>query len=757
MRNKCYTLFLAAGIVAAFLAGCRQADRPDFSPVTWVDPRIGTAAHGHVFLGANVPFGAVQAGPNNFVKGWDWCSGYHHSDSILTGFSHTHLSGTGIGDLGDLHLMPYTGSIRLLPGSQEDISQGYASLYAHQGETIRPGYYSADLKSWGVTAELTATERVGFHRYTFPEQDTARIIIDLKMGIGWDQAMATDLRKCGEATWSGYRHSRGWAPDQRFFFGLQLSEEPDEWKHYDRNLQEIKGTDTARTLKAVLTFYPPVSKQILLKAGISPVSEENGLANITAEVPHWDFDRTAREAHAKWDRELSAITVKSSDTSDLRTFYTAFYHLMIHPSLFNDAHGDYRGTDKQVYSRPGFQNYSIFSLWDTYRAAHPFFTLTHPGRVSDMVNSMLAVFEQQGSLPVWHLMGNETGTMVGNHAIPVIADAYLKGITGFDAEKAFQAMKTTALSDDGDGLKFLIEKGWVAADSTRESVSKGLEYAVDDWAIAAMAKAMGKSDDYAYFAERARNYLLYYDPEVGFFRGKNYDGTWSQPFHPVYTLHEQGNYTEGNAWQYLWMVPHDPEGLITLLGGDEPFTRRLDSLFLVSSELNEGASPDISGLIGQYAHGNEPSHHTAYLYAFAGEQWKTAEKVRFILDHLYHDGPDGLCGNEDCGQMSAWYLFSSLGFYPVNPSNGVYVLGSPLHEEATLHLPNGKDFTVKAHGNSPRNIYIQSARLNGQPYKKSYITHRDILSGGLLELEMGSTPEKSFGKAPGERPRTDPQ
>ena len=740
---------LAFLVAMAMLPGCREEGGVAFSPVDFVDPYIGTDDHGHVFLGANLPFGAVQAGPVNFVKGWDWCSGYHYSDSVMTGFSHTHLSGTGIGDLGDLHIMPYTGTLRLLPGSQEEISQGYASYYSHEGEKVRPGYYSVQLRSWGVTAEVTASERVGFHRFTFPENDTARIIIDLKMGIGWDMATATDLRKTGEATLTGYRHSRGWAPDQHFYFGMKLSEEPDEFRLYDRELREVAAGDTTKALKGVLTFYPPVSREILLKAGISPVSEENGLANIEAEIPHWDFDRTAGEALQKWNRELSVITVKTGDTAALRTFYTALYHTMIHPSLFNDANGDYRGTDRKVYSNPGFQNYSIFSLWDTYRAAHPLYTLTHPERVSDMVNSMLAIFDQQGSLPVWHLMGNETGTMVGNHAIPVIADAYLKGIPGFDAGKAFHAMKTTALSDDGDGLKYLIEKGWVAADSTRESVSKGLEYAVDDWAIAAMAQAMGNTGDHALFTKRAEYYRNYYDPAVGFFRGKNYDSTWSHPFHPVFTLHEQGNYTEGNAWQYLWLVPHDPAGLIALLGGEETFLRRLDSLFLVPSELNEGASPDISGLIGQYAHGNEPSHHIAYLYAFAGQPWKTAEKVRYILTHLYHDTPDGLCGNEDCGQMSAWYVFSSLGFYPVNPANGVYVLGSPLHDEATLRLSGGLTFTVKALNNSPQNIYIQSARLNGKPWNKSTISHSDILGGGTLELEMGPSPGETFGSGEG--------
>ncbi len=752
MENAMRNIRISAVLILVFLSfSCRKpAER--FDPAGFVDPYIGTDDHGHVFLGANVPYGAVQLGPVNFVKGWDWCSGYHYSDSIVTGFSHTHLSGTGIGDLGDLHLMPYTGKLRLVPGSQMDISQGYSSFYTHADETAHPGYYAVKLNSFGIDAELTASERVGFHRYTFPEGDTARIIIDLNQGIGWDRTTATNLRNTGEASFSGYRFSKGWAPDQRLFFALQLNVTPDEISFFDSNLQEVEPGDTTRVLKGVLTFYPPLRKQILVKAGISPVSEENAAANISAEIPEWDFDATAAVAREKWNHELSKIEIKDRDTANLRTFYTAMYHLMIHPSLFNDANGDYRGTDKEVYRSPGFQNYTVFSLWDTYRAAHPLYTLIDPARVSDFVSSMLAIHDQQGSLPVWHLMGNETGTMVGNHSIPVIADALLKGIGGFDPEKAFEAMKSTALGDDGDGLKFLNTLGWVAADSARESVSKGLEYAVDDWAIAQVAKFLGKEEDFTLFHKRAGYYRNYFDPSVGFFRGKNYNGSWSTPFHPVFTLHEQGNYTEGNAWQYLWLVPADVEGLIRLLGGEGKFSQRLDSLFLVPSTLNEGASPDISGLIGQYAHGNEPSHHIVYLYAYVGQQWKTAEKVRFILEHLYNDTSKGICGNEDCGQMSAWYIFSSLGFYPVNPSNSAYVLGSPLHEEATLHLPNGKSFTVKALHNGPGNLYIRSARLNGAPYEKSYITHRDVLNGGILELEMGSTPNRDFGAAPAHRP-----
>jgi predicted alpha-1,2-mannosidase len=748
IKNVALTL-----LAVLFLYSC-QKPAPEVNFTGYVDPYIGTDYHGHVFLGANVPYGAVQLGPTNFVKGWDWCSGYHYSDSVMHGFSHTHLSGTGIGDLGDVLIMPYSGRLMTDPGRQEDISEGYASHYSHDFEKAKPGYYQVDLLSYGISVELTATERVGMHRYQFSGKDTSRIIVDLRAGIGWDMVSQADFRKINETTFVGYRHSRGWAPDQRLFFAIEISESPADLNLFARDGHEVSVNSEDKAMKAVLTFDGLRQREVLLKVGISPVSEENALANIQAEVPHWDFDRVVKEADAKWNRELAKIEVSSDDSAQLRTFYTAMYHLMIHPSLFNDADGSYRGTDKEVYPNPGFNNYTVFSLWDTYRAAHPLYTILDPDRVNDFVKSMLAIYDQQGSLPVWHLMGCETGTMVGNHSIPVIADAYLKGIGDFDATKALDAMIVTANHDDGDGLPYVAEIGYVPADKTRESVSKGLEYAIDDWAIAKMAKKLGREDVYKTFLERAGYYRNYYDPSVGFFRGKNYDGSWNEPFHPVFTIHEQGNYTEGNAWQYLWLVPQDPEGLIDLLGGDEIFTRRLDSLFLVPSELNEGASPDISGLIGQYAQGNEPSHHTVYLYTYAGQQWKTAEKIRYILDHHYTDKPDGIIGNEDCGQMSAWYVFSSLGFYPVNPSNSAYVFGSPLHREATLNLPGGKTFTVKAVNNSPANIYIQSVKLNGKPYTDAFITHGEIMKGGVLEFTMGPQPNKDFGKPVENRPRS---
>lgn len=749
-KIKFFLLAISAGLI---MGACQKAETP-VRYTDYVDPYIGTGYHGHVFLGANVPFGAVQVGPTNFVKGWDWCSGYHYSDSVMHGFSHTHLSGTGIGDLGDVLLMPYTGELKTFAGQQDDISNGYASYYSHDHESARPGYYQVDLLSYGISVELTATERVGVHRYIYPGNSTPRMIVDLRAGIGWDMPVATHLRKVDDKTYTGFRHSRGWAPDQRLFFAMELSEAPAELALFGRRDSLIAEGDTSNVVKAVFTFSGTEKKEVLVKVGISPVSEENALANLRAEVPHNDFDQVLAKADEKWNKQLSVIKINSSDTARLRTFYTSLYHTMIHPSLFNDANGDYRGTDKEVYTNPGFNNYTVFSLWDTYRAAHPLYTIIDPERVNDFVKSMLAIYDQQGSLPVWHLMGCETGTMVGNHSIPVIVDAYLKGIGDFDANHALEAMLVTANYDDGDGLPYVAELGYVPADKTRESVSKGLEYAIDDWAIAHMAKEMGRDDVYTEYLKRAGYYRNYYDPAVGFFRGKNHDGTWNEPFHPVHTIHEQGNYTEGNAWQYLWLVPQDPEGLIELLGGEETFIRRLDSLFVIPSELNEGASPDISGLIGQYAQGNEPSHHTVYLYAYAGQQWKTAEKIRYILDHHYTDQPDGIIGNEDCGQMSAWYIFSSLGFYPVNPSNSAYVFGSPIHEEAVLNLPNGATFTVRTLKAGKDNPYIQSVKLNGQPYEKSFITHGDIVKGGVLEFEMGPQPNLDFGMSADSRPRS---
>jgi predicted alpha-1,2-mannosidase len=750
MKQKNLFLITVAFIFGSFMrnAYCQNEDYAKY-----VDPFIGTDYHGHVFFGANVPFGAVQAGPTNFTRGWDWCSGYHYSDSILLGFSQTHLSGTGVGDLGDVLITPYTGTLKTTPGTEKDPQSGYASRYYHADEIARPGYYSVLLKTYNIRAELTATERVAFHKYLFPANSEAHIAINLENGIGWDRPVETFLKKIDSVTYVGYRFSKGWANDQRLYFAIQLSKPLNTLQLYEKQQPMEGGMAKGNAITGILTFSTKDKEEILLKVGISPVSEENALLNIKKEIPAWNFSEVASNAYKAWNKELGKVTVKSNNAGYLRTFYTALYHAFIAPVLFNDYNGDYRGTDKQVYSNPGFTNYSIFSLWDTYRAAHPLYTIVQPERVNDMVNSMLTIYKQQGKLPIWHLMGSETDCMVGYSAVPVIADAYFKGFKGFNPDLAFEAMKNSSMRDDY-GVNLLKEKGFIPADKERESVSKALEYCISDWCIAQMAKKLGKTSDYEYYTKRASAYAQYFDPKSKFMRAKLDNGKFREPFNPFDPGEEWKDYTEGNGWQYTWLVPHDVEGLIKLFGSDKAFTSKLDSLFIVKGELGKSAPPDISGLIGQYAQGNEPSHHIAYMYTFAGEQWKTAEKIRFILREMYTDKPDGLCGNEDCGQMSAWYILSSLGFYPVNPANSVFVFGSPLFDEATINLPAEKQFTVKTIQNSDKNMYIQSVKLNGKEYTQSFITFKEIMQGGKLEITMGPQPNKNFGSETKDRPKS---
>lgn len=714
-----------------------------------VDPFIGSGGHGHVFVGASVPFGAVQVGPANFHQGWDWCSGYHYSDNVLAGFSHLHLGGTGIADLGDILLMPYTGDIATNPGSRRSPGGGWASRYTHDQEQARPGFYSVVLLDHDVHVELTATERVGVHRYRYPADRPARLGIDLQFENGGGRVVETRLRRIDAETVVGSRRSKGWAKDQRVFFALKSSQPFADFRIHlgDRELEGESAE--GRGLRAVGT-YGASPGEVLVRVGISPVSEENALANLEHEVGAASFDAVAAAAKASWNAQLGRIRIKADDRTS-RIFTTALYHTMIAPALFNDHNGDYRGADGKVHRHAGFDAYTIFSLWDTYRAAHPLFTLTQPERVGHFIQTMLAIRDQQGKLPVWHLMGNETDTMVGYHAVPVVVDAYFKGLLGVDPERAFEAIKNSAMRDER-GLDFVKELGFIPADREGESVAKALEYAIDDWCIAQMAAALGKQEDREYFARRAKAYREYFDPVTRFMRGKLSDGTWREPFDPVASSHRRDDYCEGNGWQYLWLVPQDPEGLIALLGGDEPCGEKLDQLFTIESVKSENASADISGLIGQYAHGNEPGHHTTYLYAYVGQQWKTARLVRQILTTLYSDRPDGLSGNEDCGQMSAWYVFSALGIYPVNPAAGVYVFGSPIVDEATIAVPGGKSFTIVAKDNSPTNIYIQSVELNGKPHHKSYITHREIVAGGSLTFVMGPKPNTSFGSDPQDRP-----
>lgn len=714
----------------------------------YVDPYIGSGYHGHVFVGTSVPYGMVQLGPSNIHKGWDWCSGYHYSDSILIGFSHTHLSGTGCTDLGDILIMPLN-EIRTPRGNQDDIRDGYASRYSHDNEIARPEYYSLLLDRYNIRAELAATDRVGFHRYTYPEGKPASILIDLREGNG-SNAYDSYIRKIDDYTVEGYRYVRGWSPSRKVYFVLKSDKKIEQFTAYDDNTPKPWDQLKVASVKSVLTFGNV--KQVKIKVAISSVSCANAAMNLQEELSHWDFDKTVKMSAGRWNKELARMKVETDDEASKRTFYTAHYHTMIAPTLYCDVNGEYRGMNDMIYTDPKKVNYTTLSLWDTYRALHPLMTIIQPEMVDNVVNSMLSIYRQQDKLPIWPLMSGETNQMPGYSSVPVIADAYLKGFTGFDAEEALQAMKATATYEKQKGVPYVIEKGYIPADKIHEATSIAMEYAVDDWGIAAMARKMGKTGDAATYAKRAHYYKNYFDSSIHFIRPKLEDGSWRTPYDPARSIHTVGDFCEGNGWQYTFFAPQDPYGLIELFGGDKPFVAKLDDFFTNNDSMGEGASSDITGLIGQYAHGNEPSHHVAYLYAYAGEQWKTAEKVRFIMDEFYTDRPDGIIGNEDCGQMSAWYLLSSMGLYQVNPSDGVFVFGSPCFKKVEMKVRGGKTFTVEAPNNNKENIYIQKVYLNGKPYNKSYIIYDDIINGSTLKFVMGKKPNKNFGKAPANRP-----
>ncbi|WP_443937361.1 GH92 family glycosyl hydrolase [Pedobacter sp. MW01-1-1] len=741
-------LFLLLG---AFFVANHSFAQQNSSLTQYVDPFIGSAKHGHVFVGANVPFGAVQLGPNNIIEGWDWCSGYNYKSNTITGFAHTHLSGTGIGDLGDVSILPTTGKTLLQKGKTADAPNGYLSTFSHQNEIAKAGYYSVLLDKYNIKAELTTTERVGFHRYTFPKNAvTPHVMIDLSEGMGWDKTTEAVFEQVDATTITGYRYSKGWANDQRVFFAIKLSQPFTKCTFYDDSTALNGKEAKAIKLKAVVDFAKIPNDLLQIKVAISPVSTENALLNLKTELPGWDFANTVKQADAKWQRELSKVQIEASVRTK-KIFYTALFHTMVAPSLFNDVNKDYRGADQKVYRQANFNNLTTFSLWDTYRAAHPLYTILHPEKVKDVINTMLAIYKEQGKLPVWHLVGNETNTMVGYHAVPVIVDAYLKGFRGFDVALAYEAIKQSAMQKT-DGIQYIQELKYIPADKVGESVAKALEYAIDDYCIAMMAKALNKTADYTYFMKRAMLYKEYFDPNVQFMRGKMTDGTWHVPFSPLASKHRDDDYTEGNAWQYTWLVPQDPEGLIKLFGSEKQFVTKLDSLFTVPAELAKGSSPDISGLIGNYAQGNEPGHHIPYMYAYAGQPWKTADLIRKIDKEFFTDQTDGLCGNEDVGQMSAWYILSALGFYEVNPANNTFIFGSPLLNSASIKVANNKKFDIKVLNNSDENKYIQKIVLNGKPYTKSYILFENIAAGGTMQIYMGNKPSASWGVNPADRP-----
>lgn len=666
-------------------------------------------------MGANVPFGLVQLGPTEPTRGWDWCSGYYYDDDELIGFGHMHLSGTGIGCLGDVAFLPV-----------KDFKQT-STRFKHEAEKVHPGYYSVQLTDPNVLVELTATERCGFHRYTFKNGAKAQLALDLSQCIGWDKLNDCLLTQESATRLTGFRRSNGWAADRRIYFSIDFSQ-PVTVHRLD-------------SMERVVVSVADNTKPLLVKVALSPVSIDKAKLNMQAELAGWDFDAAVKQADEAWNRELARIEIQTNDRTKKRIFYTAMYHLMTSCSKFNDIDREYRGADGKVH-KADFTNYTTLSLWDTYRAAHPLMTVAFPEMQRDFAQTFLNIYKQQGRLPVWHLMGSETDCMVGNPGAIVLADLTMKGFVE-DKELALEALKATQMKDIRS-LGLLKKHGYIPwnLEPENETVAKALEYCAADDGVAKVAKLLGKKDDYEYFFNRSRSYKKYYDPETRFLRAVDTDGKFRLPFNPFFAEHRTNDYTEGNAWQYTFLVPHDVKGLIKLFGSDKAFMSKLDSLFFVEGWAGDNASPDMSGMTGQYAHGNEPSHHVIYMYNYAGRPDKAAPMLRKMLNEMYLDQPDGLSGNEDVGQMSAWYILSSVGLYQVDPVGGRFVIGSPLFDKATVNVGGGKTFTVVAKNNSDKNIYVQSARLNGKTLKNSYVDFNDIRHGGTLELVMGPKPSK---------------
>jgi len=736
MRQFIISFFLVSLFVSGCNEGVQKIVESDLQPADYVNPLIGTDAHGHTFPGASLPFGMVQLSPDTRLEGWDGCGGYHYSDEEVFGFSHSHLSGTGVPDYADVLLMPTVGDILFNNGS-ENVDEGYASRFSHDNEIAKAGYYKTTLDDYNIDVELTTTKRVGFHKYTFKNDKEVNVIVDL---LHRDKVVDSWIHIVNDTEIEGFRRSTAWATDQYYYFVAQFSEPfLNHVIAVDENA--VEGSKAEGTnVKAALSFKLEDSNEILVKVGVSAVSAEGARKNLETEINHWDFNEVKKEARDAWNNELGKIIVKGGTNPQKITFYTALYHSFLVPNLFMDVDGKYRGRDLEVHQAKGFDYYTVFSLWDTFRGEHPLFTLTQQERTNDFIKTMLAQYEFGGRLPVWELAANETECMIGYHSIPVIVDAYMKGIRGFDAEKAFEAMKHSAELDHF-GLEFYKNLGYIPGHEESESVSKTLEYAYDDWCIAIMAKELGYEEDYQRYLKRAQSYKNIFDPSTGFMRAKM-NGRWFEPFDPKEV---NFNYTEANAWQYSFFAPQDITGLVKLFGGRDKFVKSMDKMFNESVETTGRQQSDITGLVGQYAHGNEPSHHMAYLYNYVGEPWKTQHWVRHIMDELYNEKPDGLCGNEDCGQMSAWYVLSAMGFYSVTPGHTYYAIGSPLFEEVTLQLENGKAFTIIAKNNKPENRYIQSATLNNKEYEKSYISHFEIMKGGTLVFEMASESNKNWG------------
>ncbi|HDS1146181.1 MULTISPECIES: GH92 family glycosyl hydrolase [Stenotrophomonas] len=765
LDRRLLIVFAATAMLASGAASAAPTKSAAERAYAAVDPFIGTGGEGHTYPGATVPFGMVQLSPDTRIqpreKAYGWAAGYRYDDSSIVGFSHTHFSGTGHSDLGDILLMPFTGDPGLERGDPEKPRSGYASRFRHDDEKAEPGYYAVTLDDYKVRAELTTSARVGVHRYAFPKGADAKVLLDMRTSM-YDypgKVLWSRVRVRADGTVTGFRETRGWAPGRQLYFAMRFSR-PLSGHALHNTEQDIvyKGfpppgeKDPAQRAQIegrqlVGTFaFGKLDAPLVVKVAISPVSEAGAIANLDAEVADFDFDRVRAQAKQEWTQALSVLDIDAPEHAR-RSAYTALYHTMLGPTLFMDADGQYRGSDNAVHKAEGFTNYSTFSLWDTYRALHPLLTLVQPEkRNSDFVNSMLAHHEHSpyGMLPVWSFHGLEDWCMIGYHAVPVIADAYVKGIRGFDADKALKAMVETANYGPYDGIAQYRELGYVPIDEEGEAASKTLEYAFDDWTIARMAQAMGKADIAATFDTRAGNWRNAFDKDTGFMRARKRDGSFRTPFDPSASGYGT-DYTEGNAWQYSWYVPQDVAGLAAVHGGSDKLLARLDDVFNAKVDPSIFAHmEDITGLIGWYAHGNEPSHHVAYLYSYAGQPWRTQARLKQIMDTQYADRPDGLAGNDDVGQMSAWYVFTALGFYPVAPGSGEYILGRPFLPKTAMRLPNGKRFTIVADGLDDRHTYVGSVSLNGKPLQRTFLRHDEILAGGELRFNMQAEPNKDW-------------
>ena len=734
-------------LIATLFSSCQKEVKPK-THADYVNPFIGTGGHGHTYPGAVVPYGMVQLSPDTKIDDWDHCSGYHYSDGVILGFSHTHLSGTGIGDYGDIRFMPSIGNLLVEPGTEENPDIGYASRFSHEREEAEAGFYKVHLDDYNIDVELTATERVGVQRYTFPQSKRAHVILDLQEAVTTEKILHAEFLIRGNHEVVGYRQTEGWANNHYVFFYASFSK---PFKSYgtvvDGKIYPYQQGVVGKNVKAYFDFDTKDGEQIVVKTAISPVDMTGAYENFKAEAKGWNFDTIRHKAHEKWNRQLRKIEVEGNSEDDKYIFYTALYHSMLAPNIYSDVNSRYRGHDNKIHQDFSFTMYTVFSLWDTFRALHPLFTIIERDRTNDLITSMMEMYRHDSLLPVWELAANETNCMIGYHSVPVIVDAYVKGIRGFDAHEALKAMVKTADANHF-GLAYYKRKGYIPSDKEGESVSKTLEYAYDDWCIAQLADKLEDTKVYERFIQRAQYYKNIFDRETGFFRAKA-NGCFTEPFDPRQV---NFNLTEANTWQYNFFVPQDVNTLIDMLGGDKGFDNKLDKLFTTKSELTGRKQSDITGLIGQYAHGNEPSHNMAYLYNFVGKPWKTQHLVNRITHELYKNAPDGLAGNEDCGQMSAWYVLSSMGFYPVTPGTDKYEIGTPVFDRVKINLENGNCFVIKANNRSGENFYIQSATYNGKSYSQSYISQKMLLDGGELVFNMGKEPNKSWCSDSNERP-----